>query len=71
MLLQLTDLELIHGIFTLVLVVTYLLVGLKIALKYFSTKNIIFLLVQLFLILSSIKAFFSHKYPKTVFVFFT
>ena len=34
MLLQLTDLELIHGIFTLVLVVTYLLVCLKIALKY-------------------------------------
>ncbi|MCJ7648790.1 MAG: hypothetical protein MUP85_09280 [Candidatus Lokiarchaeota archaeon] len=45
MLLQLTELELIHGIFTLVLVITFLLVGLRIALKYLSTKSKIFLLV--------------------------
>ncbi len=45
MLLQLTELELIHGIFTLILVVTFLIVGLRIALKYLSTKNKIFLLV--------------------------
>ena len=53
MLLQLSDLELIHGIFTLILVVTFILVGLRITLKYFSTKNIIFLLVGLAWILIS------------------